>query len=84
MKTLPKTPKELICVLTDIAAYTGEGHVPDMQYVPVAEVPACQRRPGTTVFCGRFYYEQERCGPSGSHVRWICTPAGDLRKAVLL
>jgi hypothetical protein len=48
----------------------------DHQYVPVIEAILLD---GENVYSGDFRSQVERHGPSGSHSRTICLPAGELR-----
>ena len=46
------------------------------EYVPVAEVPFLNVN--DRVFVGPFNFHEEAHGPSGSHTRNVCTPAGNI------
>lgn len=62
---------QLQCVVREVAPG-------DHQFVPVAEVAALIA--GETVFTGAFNSQVENFGPSKSHARTICLPAGELTK----
>lgn len=55
------------CVLREVAPN-------DWQYVPTLEVPSLVE--GERLFVGAFASRKENLGPSGSHRRTICLPAG--------
>jgi hypothetical protein len=58
------------CVLRDLSDGTGP------QYVPLSEVAYYD--PKETAFVGAWRPVHEKHGPSGSHLRTVCTPAGAL------
>jgi hypothetical protein len=64
-------PIFLDCVLREVSPG-------DFEYVPLSEVPS--KEEGETVYRGYFSTHKENHGPSGSHVRTICLPVGDLTK----
>lgn len=53
----------------------------DSQFVPINEVPFLEI--GERVFIGPFSEQKENHGPSGSHQRTICLPAGAICEAKL-
>jgi hypothetical protein len=60
--------KNITCVLREVGG--------SMEYVPVNEVPFLRR--DDRVFVGPFNSHEEKHGPSGSHTRTVCTPAGQI------
>lgn len=56
------------CVLRDVRGIK--------QYIPIEDAVALVA--GEKVFSGDFTVGTEKDGPSGSHVRTVCTPAGRL------
>jgi hypothetical protein len=62
------------CVLREVAPE-------DWQYVPISEVPSLVE--GERLFVGAFSSREENLGPSGSHRRTICLPAGPVFETVV-
>lgn len=63
------------CVLREVAPG-------DTQYVPTSEVSSLVE--GERLFVGVFTARQENLGPSGSHRRTICLPAGPVSETVVV
>ena len=61
------------CVIRNVAGLD--------QYIPIAD--AFILNPGERSFTGTFANEQQKDGPSGSHLRTICLPRGELKTETL-
>ncbi len=61
-------PQECLCVIRRVAGLD--------QYIPLEDAVAVD--PNERVFSGLFRFETQKDGPSGSHLRTICLPAGPL------
>jgi len=70
------TPVNTMCLLREVAPN-------DFQYVPISEVPASTFVAGERTFTGLFRGQKEKLGPSGSHTRTICLPAGQIFESTL-
>lgn len=63
----------LSCVIRKVAGID--------QFIPLEDVVSFV--PGETIFTGVFTKETQKDGPSGSHLRTICLPAGELRQSAV-
>ena len=77
-KTFPDSdqPVHTMCLLREVRP-------DDFQYVPISEVPASTLVAGERTFTGQFRGQKEQLGPSGSHTRTICLPAGHIIESTL-